>query len=241
MKELLKRLSYRQSTDLAVVSNNQYLIEEFPLEKYSKHVPEWFKNIKVDLSEYDKNIKQGEQHTAKSCSGIWDYFKTGYILRFNFDLNINIKDSNNFDYSPQSNSQTFDMAWFNAEMYGNHTPLESVSNATIKLNSLYKIVASKSTKVLTTDPFYNYNMQYRIVPGIIDPYYVNDVNILMEPLQNEINIKRGDPALIMFSLDGLDIRTRVATKKDNEKIQRNLFKQKTYGLSWYEKYRSNRD
>ena len=74
--------------------------------------------------------------------------------------------------------------------------------------------------------------------GIVDPYYVNDVNIIMEPLQKKIDIKRGDPALIMFSLDGLDIRTRVATIKDNQRIQRNLYKQDTLGLSWYEKLRS---
>ena len=59
----------------------------------------------------------------------------------------------------------------------------------------------------------------------------------MEPLKKKIDIKRGDPALIMFSLDGLDIRTRVSTIKDNERIQKNLYKQNTMGLSWYEKLR----
>lgn len=240
MRELLKQLSYRHSSNLAVVSNNKYLIEEFPLEKYSKHIPDWYKNIKVDLSNYDKNFKKGEQHTAKSCAGIWDYFKTGYILRFNFDLNIDIKDDHNFDYLPETNSQTFDMSWFNPEMYGNHTPSKSASNTTIKLNTLYKIVSNKSTKVLITDPFYNYNMQYRIVPGIVDPYYVNDVNIIMEPLKKKIQIKRGDPALIMFSLDGLPINTRVASNKDNDIINKNLYKQNSIGLSWYEKLRSSK-
>ena len=240
MRELLKQLSYRHSSNLAVVSNNKYLIEEFPLEKYSKHIPDWYKNIKVDLSNYDKNFKKGEQHTAKSCAGIWDYFKTGYILRFNFDLNIDIKDDHNFDYLPETNSQTFDMSWFNPEMYGNHTPSKSASNTTIKLNTLYKIVSNKSTKVLITDPFYNYNMQYRIVPGIVDPYYVNDVNIIMEPLKKKIQIKRGDPALIMFSLDGLPINTRVASNKDNDRINKNLYKQNSIGLSWYEKLRSSK-
>jgi hypothetical protein len=93
------------------------------------------------------------------------------------------------------------------------------------------------TRVLITDPFYNYNPQYRIVPGVVDPYLVNDVNIIMEPLQKKIDIKRGDPALVMFSLDGLDIKTRVATIKDNERIQKNLYKQNTMGLSCYEKHR----
>jgi len=237
MKALQNMWSYRKS-NLAVVSNNQYLIEEFPIEKYSKHIPDWFKNIHVDLATYDKNITKGQKHTAKSCAGIWDYFKQAYVLRFNYDLKIDILDSNNFDYYPETNSSNFNMSWFNAEMYGMHTPLNNSLDTMIKLNSLYKIVSNKSTSVLMTDPFYNYNPQYRIVPGIVDPYFVNDVNIIMEPLQKKIDIKRGDPALIMFSLDGLDIRTRVATIKDNKQIQRNLYKQDTLGLSWYEKLRS---
>ena len=71
--------------------------------------------------------------------------------------------------------------------------------------------------------------------------YVNDVNVIIEPLVEKIEIKRGDPALLMFSLDNKTINSRVATDKDNKIIQRNLYKQNTYGLSWYEKHRSNRD
>jgi len=71
MKALQNMWSYQKS-NLAVVSNNQYLIEEFPIDKYSKHIPDWFKNIHVDLATYDKNITKGQEHTAKSCAGIWD-------------------------------------------------------------------------------------------------------------------------------------------------------------------------
>ena len=241
MKELLKRLSYLRRGNLAVVSNNQFLIEEYPLEKYSKHLPSWFKDIKVDLSEYKQAHAKGRNHTAKSCSGIWDYFKTGYLLRFNFDITLDIKDNNNFEYYPESHEDRYKMTWFDAELYGMHTPLESQSDLMIKLETPYKIVSNKSTKVLLTDPFYNYDLSYRIVPGIVDPLYVNDVNIIIEPLTEKIEIKRGDPALVMFSLDNLNIKSRVATKKDNKIIRRNLYKQNTYGLSWYEKHRSNRD
>ena len=66
MKELLKRLSYLRRGNLAVVSNNEFLIEEYPLENYSKHLPSWFKDIKVDLSEYKQAPEKGRNHTAKS-------------------------------------------------------------------------------------------------------------------------------------------------------------------------------
>lgn len=240
MKELLKRLSYLRRGNLAVVSNNEFLIEEYPLENYSKHLPSWFKDIKVDLSEYKQDHEKGRNHTAKSCSGIWDYFKTGYLLRFNFDITLDIKDNNNFSYYPESHKDRYNMTWFDAELYGMHTPLESQSDLMIKLETPYKIVSNKSTRVLFTDPFYNYDLTYRIVPGIVDPLYVNDVNIIIEPLAEKIEIKRGDPALLMFSLDNQTIHSRVATDKDNKIIQRNLYKQNTYGLSWYEKYRVNR-
>ena len=62
----------------------------------------------------------------------------------------------------------------------------------------------------------------------------------MEPLKKKIQIKRGDPALIMFSLDGLPINTRVASNKDNDRINKNLYKQNSIGLSWYEKLRSSK-
>lgn len=233
-------MSYRQSNNLAVVSNNEFLIEEYPLEKYSKHLPNWFKDMKVDLSEYNKDHDPGRNHTAKSCSGMWDFFKTGYLLRFNFDITLNIQDSKNFDYHPEPHEDRFKMTWFDAELYGMHTPIKTGMDMMIKLVTPFKIVSNKSTRVLFTDPFYNYEQKYRIVPGIVDPHYVNDVNIIIEPLVKQIQIKRGDPALLMFSLDNSKIGTRVATNKDNKLIRKNLYKQNTYGLSWYEKHRANR-
>ena len=133
-----------------------------------------------------------------------------------------------------------DRTWFDAELYGMHTPINTGMDMMIKLVTPFKIVPNKSTRVLFTDPFYNYEQKYRIVPGIVDPHYVNDVNIIIEPLVKQIQIKRGDPALLMFSLDNSKIGTRVATNKDNKLIRKNLYKQNTYGLSWYEKHRANR-
>lgn len=222
------------------VTDNKYLLEEYPLEKYSKNPPQWFKDLHVNLHKYSNNTEFST--TAKGCSGIWDFFKKAYILRYNFDLEITVNKNETFDYTKVNNDMLERITWFSKELYSMHTPIGDnyLTKNTIKLETNWKVTSKGKGSLLFTEPFFDYNRDYRIIPGIVQPKYVSAVNVIIEPLKEKIKIKRGEPALAIIPLDNQKVISSLATKKDIETIGRHNYKQNTLGSAWYEKYRKEK-
>lgn len=221
------------------VTNNKFLLEEYPIQKYSKNPPSWFKDVHVNLQEYTKETKH--KSTVKACSGIWDFFKNVYILRWNFDLEIDINKDETFNYGEINNDMLKRVTWFQKELYSMHTPIadDHLTKNTIKLEMNWDVVSSQNGKLLFTEPFFDYNRDYRIIPGIVEPKYVPSVNVIIEPLKNKIIIKRGDPALAIIPLDNQKIISSLINKKDADIIMKSNYKQNTLGSHWYEKFRKS--
>ena len=228
---------FKRNKIVKLVSNNKFLVEEFPIEKYSKEPPKWFKDIHVNLHEYTKNTEH--KSTVKACAGIWDFLKNAYIIRWNFDLEINISENEKFDYSPVNNNMLRRITWFDKELYAMHTPISDnkLTLNTIKLELNWSITSQQRGKVLFTEPFFDYNRDYRIIPGIVEPKFVSDVNVIIEPVKEVIEIKRGEPALALIPLDNQKIITAVSTQKELDIIGKSNYKQDTLGSGWYEKFR----
>ena len=221
-----------------LISNNKFLVDEFPVEKYSKNPPKWFKDIHVNLSEY-ADINDW-QTTAKGCAGIWDFLKSAYIIRWNFDLKFNIHETETYEYYPRKNKNMVkDITFFSPPMYSIHTPVadNKLTLNTIKIDLNWFITSQTKGKVLMTDPFFNYNKEYKIISGVVEPKYSNGVNVIIEPSSPVINIKRGDPALAVIPLDGQKLVTEYGNSKDWNIVNKNFYKQDTMGSGWYERYR----
>tara|TARA_R100001198_G_C5113145_1_gene139638 strand:+ start:228 stop:623 length:396 start_codon:yes stop_codon:yes gene_type:complete len=125
-----------------------------------------------------------------------------YAMLWNFDLEISIT-SNNFTHSG-IDLPVKDITWFDKSLYGNYTPDNNKStNHLIKIDMLWEVFGDG--KMLTIDPFYNYESSYRTVPGIVDPKKTSNISVLLEPLENKINIKSGDVACLFVPLNYEDI------------------------------------
>ena len=122
-----------------------------------------------------------------------------------------------------------------------HTPIadDDLTKNTIKLETNWDVVSSQNGKLLFTEPFFDYNRDYRIIPGVIEPKYVHAVNVIIEPLKDKIIIKRGEPALAVIPLDNQKIVSSLINRKDNDMIEKANYKQNTLGSHWYEKYRKS--
>jgi len=221
------------------VTNNKFLLEEYPIQKYSKNPPSWFKDVHVNLNKYmdEPQFKT----TVKACSGIWDFLKNAYILRWNFDLEITINKDGTFNYGDINKDMLKRVTWFGPELFSMHTPIadDDLTKNTIKLEMNWDVVSSQNGKLLFTEPFFDYNRDYRIIPGVVEPKYVHAVNVIIEPLKDKIIIKRGEPALAVIPLDNQKIVSSLINRKDNDMIERANYKQNTLGSHWYEKYRKS--
>ena len=60
-------------------------------------------------------------------------------------------------------------------------------------------------KMLTVDPFYNYENSYRTVPGIVDPKKSSTISVLLEPFEDIIKIKKGEVACLFIPIVFEDI------------------------------------
>ena len=123
-----------------------------------------------------------------------------------------------------------------------HTPISDnyLTSSTIKLETNWDVVSSQDGMLLFTEPFFDYNRDYRIIPGVMEPKYVHEVNIIIEPLKDKIIIKKGEPALAVIPLDNQKIVSGLTNRKDRDMIDRATYKQNTLGSHWYEKYRKSK-
>ncbi len=126
-----------------------------------------------------------------------------YALLWNFDLEIAVTDFN-FQHGG-NNLPVKDISWFESNQYGVYTPESNKkNNMLIKIDTLWEIYGDG--KMLTVDPFYNYESTYRTVPGVVDPNKANNISVLLEPYSDTINIKKGNVACLFIPLNHADVK-----------------------------------
>lgn len=228
---------FNKQKEVKFITKNKFLLNEFPIEKYSNNLPNWFENININANKYTKDTSK--KLSSKACSGMLDYFKNVYILRWNFDLEININDNETFNYESINNNMLKSVTWFDKEMYAMHTPIadNKLTLNTLKIETNWKILSEQKGLILFTEPFYDYQRNYRIIPAMIEPKFSNSVIIIIEPLKEKIIFKRGEPALAIIPLENQKITSSLGNKKDWYLIDKNNYEMETNKLYWYEKNR----
>lgn len=208
-----------KKSDIDIVTRNPIIHKEFPVIKYSKLKEEWAKKAPLYL---DK-VQIQDTKTFRGCPGINDWYQEMYIVRWNFDLEIHCdKETDTFTWYPDViNENTFKkLNWFESNKYGLYTPQQDKKrlNTIIKIDLHWDIVSKdKNAKVLLLDPFYNYNFDYRITPGVMKPKYSTPINIIIEPLVDVIKIKKGEIALGIIPLNNKKLNCSIVNK-EHEKI-----------------------
>jgi hypothetical protein len=177
-----------------------------PIKPASEFVPDWWKKLGKT---YTKNpINYGEEEiapTAKSCPGIFDFSRAGYILPMWADMYFKWHegDLDGWDMFTTEIVNKLDNAitMHNYEQVSGAPFLENNCQAMVKINSPWYMQVPKGVSLFLTQPFYHNNNDFTVCPGIIDPEVDRISNkelncfIKLNTPDKIIKLKRGQPLM----------------------------------------------
>lgn len=228
----------KKDNTVRVVTDNKTILESYPIEKYIKHRPSYFKNAPSKI-QFDDEVVPFK--TAKYCDGFSDYFNTAYLLRWNSDLVIDINNEDqSYDFFPNISENTYrSVGFFNSEMYGDqHINKKRYTNIIFKISTNWNLIANKPSRFLVMDPYFNYNDQGLVMTGIFDAYRFTQVNVMFESYVKQYVIKRGDPAMVLIPLDNQKLISDYKTEKDIDHINKRAY---NYDTTIYNSYNKMKD
>jgi hypothetical protein len=216
------------------------------LPKPAKHfIPEWFKNVPIEMTELGVTFK-----TVKACPSFPDYFSQGYIIPMWTDAILNYNKENN-EWAWQT--PTVESKWEihpQAQLL-DHTDVSfsgAGANFTFKAVCPWRIITPPGWSVLQLPLFYHFNQDWSVLPGIIDTDIHSQINqqVLYHSDKKEIKINRGDPFVLYIPFkrsNKLKYDVRYQTEKDKKIFKKqdiNMFtKFGMHGL--YRKLQRERD
>ena len=174
--------------------------QAWPIQPAVDFKPDWYRNLGKT---YQRNSESPPQPTAKSCPGIFDYMRAGYIVPMWSDMCFRSYE-NKCDWLLPGIITTNipNMATMHEYQQVEGAPfLEDGCTALVKLNSPWYVNVPKGVSLLLTSPFYHINNDFTVVPGIIDAdleYLPNkEVNCFIKLNKPNVTIKlnQGQPLL----------------------------------------------
>ena len=169
----------------------------------AKNIPSWYKDLpKVHDGE------EGPLLTVKTCPGIYDILRAGYIVPawsdmvFRYDPDQEGTDQELKYVRAKAIQRTPDPPFHSNEQLGkcpiSHGTPEPFSKF-VKLVSPWYIETPKDVSVMYIQPYYRQGIDYSILPGIIDPWIDDipnkEVNAFLElhVPKKDIWIRAGEP------------------------------------------------
>jgi len=201
--------------------------EAFPIIEAKNFRPEWTKAAIKDLT--DKKSKVTNNDTGRFthlayCPGIFDLFKTGYIVPMWYDVNIKTqKDTPGFSWTVADKAfgSLSDMKFIDthSDRITDFIPKRkgTIGNI-VKINTPWNVIVPEGVKFLCLPISYPDNFDYESTTGILDPSLSSEINIQMNwNVENgERMIKAGTPLMhiIPLSEETFDLEVRTANEKD---------------------------
>lgn len=197
--------------------------EVCPIIEAKDFSPKWVAKAKA---EYIEKLKQGDQrfYHIFQCPGIFDLFKTGYIVPMWHDIII----------QTNKNKEAFNWIVPTADLpelteiplVGTHhhsltevLPTRPYSiKPIVKINTPWRVIAPRGVKFLTIPIAYPDSFEFDQSIGILDPGVNSEINaqLYWNLLDGEYTIKAGTPLmhLIPLSDEKFNFVCRAITNKD---------------------------
>lgn len=203
--------------------------ELFPVLPASQVKFDWVKKTTEQFKEQKKlitDIKDEANFThVRTCPGIFDVCKTGYVVPITYDICIRYKEGKLETYSAfEKNPSTKDplgreysIPESSTDPVVEHRKIPGINRTILKFESPYFVKAPKGVKLLFMPLPYNDTYHYEANMGILDPAVTN--NIAMQFWWNkkeEIYLKAGTPMMQIIPLTEkkLDMVCRAANEKE---------------------------
>lgn len=203
-------------------NKNPTAVEKYPVVPAKKLIPSWFKKL-PNMVEYYNN-----HGTIKTCPGIVNYLRSGFILRSWLDTIIETTDSYiKFSYpngeAPPNYLSTMDAMTFNKDV---KEYKEYSHPVVIKWDLGWYCQAPKGYNLMFAPTQYHPNLNFTTAMGITDTRIEESLNspAAWHPTEQFVFIPAGTPVLqvIPFKREEYDYDVVCAKEKD---IKREFIKQ----------------
>ena len=206
----------------------------YPPYPAAKQLPEWYKDLP---SIYEsKDIPGGPTKSAKTCPGIFDMLRSGYIIPAWSDMAWQYNPDEDYPENMKeaypkiiSSNDHLRVRYHEAQQiqgcpmnHGQNRP----HNKFVKLHSPWYIESPEDISIMYIHPYFRRSTDYTVMPGIIDPWIDKisnkEVNIFIElhSPNTEIWIKAGDPLVQVIPFRRENYRLNIdTTKEDAERFQ----------------------
>lgn len=219
------------------LERNRDLSEITPPEPASKSMPDWWKGMGDFYTDDEGQIRS----TAKSCPGVFDFLRAGYIVRawadftFRYDSNdmrnwmaqrsVALEPTAKWHYHPQEQIHGCPM---NTTSSSEH-PVGSCEHF-VKISSPWYLELTEGYSVMFVQPYYRTSPYFTVLPGMMDPCIDEisnkELNIFLQlNIPNtDIIIRKGDPLvqIIPFRRENFKYKVKNDYSKEEEKKYRLL-------------------
>jgi len=217
--------------------------EAFPIIEAKNFKPDWTKSAIKDL--VDKKSKSTNNDTGRFthlayCPGIFDLFKTGYIVPMWYDINIKTqKNTPGFSWTMADKSfgSLSDIKFIDthSDIITDFIPKRkgTIDNI-VKINTPWNVIVPDGVKFICLPISYPDNFDYESTTGILDPSQSSEINIQMNwnVEDGERMIKAGTPLMhvIPLSEETFNLEVRTANEKDLQWVKISKYT-KTFSFS----------
>lgn len=220
-------------------TSNKAAYEVFKVDHAKKFFPEWWKQLPNAIRR-DEKYDDLTGSTMKTCSGIVDYYKSGFIIPLWSDTIIETGPIGRSYLRVCFADPTADSQQHPSIQRGSFLPDKEYSH--IKLASPWHIECNKSMQFTMVKPIWNYNdpTEFILPPGSLNLYYqhASNVNIFIKhkSQNHKIQLTAGTPLahLIPQSEESIEIKCHFLRRAEFDERSRTPFKYSfTKGYSTY--------
>ena len=217
-------------------TSDKDILEMFPVLPASKVIPEWYKEMPIEIPEIEPYTKP---HTPsiKRCMPVLDYMTTGYVIRATYEVNIK-------QYIDEKFFAGFDFKCRHTDNYiGKHPWHQAQFKAEdgkkhhyLKINQPWHITTPSGYSCMLFDPYYRFRKEYSIFPGVVDTDKHNEpiglVGIIKEA---NFSIKPGDPLVVVFPFKREDWKMTLTERTDEWERSSYKYRLSTYWAGIYQR------
>jgi hypothetical protein len=213
----------RKKVELITYTDNQDLMEMFPLTPAKLMLPEYYKTLEPRISNGPNSIQSLMQPTLRSCYGANTFNRLGFILPLWCDYVFTIKNGN---------LGLASAAYGNDALNHEHSQYAGAINdhAILKLISPWQFYCKKDIKWLQMQNYYGINgSSWHTPPGIVDFKNQSATHVFLA-LNNhqasetgEVHLKAGTPIVKYIPLTDDEIVIRREVVDNMEKVTKKSF------------------
>jgi hypothetical protein len=182
MTKQIEFISYDKSAEI-----------HYPPVPVSKFIPDWYKDLPKDISHEDLTVP-----SSKRCMPLQDYLTGGYVIRNSYETDIK--------FAPDEDGILRASNICPAKDYVSGHPFQQapvmqngVRKHYFKIGNSWLIKTPPGYSCHFYQPFYLFNEDFRMLPGIVDTDKHDDaVNFVGIGLKNHFVIKPGDPLVVVY-------------------------------------------